>query len=292
LEKIHATALNPADWKRREFNFFVPAYPVIFGTDSAGTVEEVGEDVQGFAKGDRVAHEGTFFSNDKATFQQYTTVPAKIAVKLPKNISFDEAASIPLGIATAAIGLYGDRPAGVQKYTPCWVEDGEDLYRGKPIVIFGGSSTVGQYAIQLANLSGFSLIVTTTSLHNSNFLESIGATNVIDRKANVLIEVKMVLGDTPVELIYDAVSEQSTQQQAWDVLAPGGTLVFIQGAKIDKNKGKPVIDTIFADFHMPELRQLAASLASKLAHLLENGAIKPNRIEMLPNGLVGIPDGL
>lgn len=293
LVKIHATALNPADWKRHEFNVFVPSYPAIFGIDAAGTVEALGEGVQGFQKGDRVAHEGNFFSYDKATFQQYATVPAVITGKLPDNVSFDEAASIPLGIATAAVGLYADRPAGVQKYTPAWEEGGEGLYRGKPIVVVGGSSSVGQYVIQLAKLSGFSPIITTASLRNSEFLESLGANHVIDRKADVPTKVKEILGETPVELVYDAISEKDTQQQAWDVLTPGGTLVLVsREAFVDKNKGKTVIDTVFADLHSPELRQLGASLQSKLTHLLENGTIKPNRVEVLPNGLAGIPDGL
>ena len=64
---------------------------------------------------------------------------------MPSNISFDEAASVPLGLATAAVGLYADRPTGVQKYKPAWEEGGEGLYRGKPIVVFGGSTSVGQY---------------------------------------------------------------------------------------------------------------------------------------------------
>ncbi|EJD07037.1 GroES-like protein [Fomitiporia mediterranea MF3/22] len=287
LVKIHATALNPADWKRHEFNLFVPTFPAIFGTDAAGTVEALGEGVQGFQKGDRV------YDVFRATFQQYGIVPAELAAKLPDNISFDEAASIPLGIATAAVGLYADRPDGVQKYTPCWEEGGEGLYRGKPIVIFGGSSSVGQYVIQLAKLSGFSPIIATASLHNSDFLESLGANHVIDRKADVPSKVKEILGDTPVALVYDAVSEKDTQQQAWDVLGPGGTLVLIlREAYVDKNKGKTVIDTVFADLHSSELRQLGASLQSKLTRLLETGAIKPNRVEVLPNGLAGIPDGL
>ena len=54
LVKIHATALNPVDWKIRAFNFLVETYPAILGRDAAGTVEEVGEGVTGFAKGDRV----------------------------------------------------------------------------------------------------------------------------------------------------------------------------------------------------------------------------------------------
>ena len=54
LVKIHATALNPVDWKIQVYNFFIEQYPAILGTDSAGTVEELGEGVTGFAKGDKV----------------------------------------------------------------------------------------------------------------------------------------------------------------------------------------------------------------------------------------------
>lgn len=54
LVKIHATALNPVDWKIREYNFLITEYPAILGTDSSGTVEAVGEGVQGFEKGDKV----------------------------------------------------------------------------------------------------------------------------------------------------------------------------------------------------------------------------------------------
>ena len=54
LVNIHATALNPVDWKIRAFNFIVKEYPAVLGSDSAGTVEAVGPGVRGFSKGDRV----------------------------------------------------------------------------------------------------------------------------------------------------------------------------------------------------------------------------------------------
>ncbi|KAL5525546.1 hypothetical protein ACEPAG_6882 [Sanghuangporus baumii] len=293
LVKIHATALNPVDWKIRDYNYFVKDYPAVLGSDSAGIVQEVGEGVEGFVKGDRVVHQG-WFSNDKATFQQFTIVPAEITAKLPSNVSFDDAASVPLGLATAAAGLYGDRPEGVTKYKPAWEEGGVGLYRGKPIVVFGGSTSVGQYVIQFAKLSGFSPIIATASLHNTDLLKSLGASHVIDRNADVSAEAKKIISDTPIELIYDAVSEEDTQKQAWDLLAPGGTLVIILPAKVDKGKykDKTLIDTVLGNVHAPQTRQLGISLYSKLSGLLESGAIKPNRVEVLPNGLAGIPDGL
>ncbi|KAI0715795.1 hypothetical protein C8T65DRAFT_738425 [Cerioporus squamosus] len=124
-------ALNPIDWKLVDspFSSIIQSYPFISGTDGAGIVEEVGADVTTLAKGDRIVFQG-YFANELATFQQYCLVPAAITrryvrvcfqfrlvqgkvsslygsgVQIPDNISFDEAASIPLGLATVVLALY------------------------------------------------------------------------------------------------------------------------------------------------------------------------------------------
>ncbi|OCB88164.1 GroES-like protein [Sanghuangporus baumii] len=292
LVKVHATALNPVDWAVRDYNIFVSVYPAVLGIDSAGTVEEIGEGVKGFAKGDRVLHEG-HFKNDYGTFQQYTLVPAEITAKIPSNISFDEAASVSLCLVTAAAGLYGHvyYPEGATKYKAPWEEGGEGLYRGKSILVIGGSASVGQYVIQLAKLSGFSPIIATASLHNADLLKSIGATHVIDRKSpDVSAEARKVLNGAPLDVLFDAASR--TEQESWGLVAPGGTLIVISRSEIDKNsekyKDKTVINTVFGSVHFPDLREMGVSLYSKLTVLLESGAIKPNRVEVLPNGLAGI----
>ncbi|KAL5486254.1 hypothetical protein ACEPAI_7300 [Sanghuangporus weigelae] len=255
LVKVHATALNPLDWGIRQYGIIVKEYPVVLGLDSAGSVEEIGEGVEGFAKGDRVLHSGNV-RNGCGTFQQYARVPAEIAAKIPSNVSFDEAASVPEFI--------------------------------------GGSTSVGQYVIQLAKLSGFSPIITTASLHNADLLKSIGATLVIDRNKDVSTDTKKVLNDVPLELIYDAASRQ--EQDSWRLLAPGGILIIASLFQVDKEsekyKDKAVINSFFGEVNSPEHRQFGVSLYSKLTNLLESGAIKPCRVEVLPNGLAGIPDGL
>ena len=130
--------------------------------------------------------------------------------------------------------------------------------------------------IQLAKLSGFSPIITTASLHNSELLEGFGATHVIDRKADVPEKVAEILKGTPVQFIYDAVANKDTQEQAWDLLSPGGTLVLVQTSQLDKDKykDKVVYDQVFANVHTPQLRQLGISLYSKLTSLIESGKIK------------------
>ncbi|KIJ27305.1 hypothetical protein M422DRAFT_94435, partial [Sphaerobolus stellatus SS14] len=140
LVKVHSTALNPVDWRIQKFAFLVSEYPAILGMDAAGVVEEVGEDVTKFQKGDKVFHGGNF-NNRNGTFQQHVIVSADFAAKLPSNISFDQAASIPLCLMTAAVGLYVKDGAGLQ--AP-W-DGGEGKCSGQSILIYGGASSVGQY---------------------------------------------------------------------------------------------------------------------------------------------------
>ncbi|KII89444.1 hypothetical protein PLICRDRAFT_53870 [Plicaturopsis crispa FD-325 SS-3] len=292
LVKIFATALNPVDWKIQAYGVFIEEFPAVLGTDASGTVEAVGEGVSGFKVGDRVVHQG-YFTNDKATFQQYTVVPAEIVAKLPENVSFEEAASVPLGLATAAVGLYNSRDDGAGLEYP-W-ESGRGKYAGQSFFVAGGSSSVGQYAIQLAKLSGFSTIVATASPSNTALLTSLGATHVIDRHlspAEITSAVTKITGG-PVNVSYDAISHADTQQTAYDVLAPSGILVLTLPQALKETEGKSVyVLRVFGNVHVPANRKLGVSLYARLTSLLSDGSIKPNKVEVLPDGLAGIPAGL
>jgi len=297
LVKTLAAALNPVDWKIPVYKLpYVQNFPAILGSDTAGTVEAVGEGVTAFSVGDRVFHQGLFNDNRTASFQQYVVVPAEIAAKIPDNVTFEEASTIPLGLATAAEGLYGNAnraETGVKRLLPPpWEAGGEGVYKGKAVVVFGGSTSVGQYALQLLKLSGFSTIITTASIHNTDLVKSLGATHIIDRKVDVVSEAKKILGG-PIDLVYDAVSNKETQTQALDIVAPGGQVVSVLGVQVEEaNYSDKHITTIFANVHVPNVRALGVSLYSKVTELLASGALKTNRVELLPNGLAGIPAGL
>ena len=155
------------------------------------------------------------------------------------------------------------------------------------MVSFETLSSSAQYSdvfftvIQLAKLSGFSPIITTASLHNEALVKSLGATHIVDRKADVVAEVKK-LTDKPIEVIYDAISDKVTQRQAWEILAPGGTLILVGAAEVDKDKYKDKHTVgVFGSVHTQELRKLGVSLFSKLTQLLENGDIKVCRYRLL-----------
>lgn len=166
----------------------------------------------------------------------------------------------------------------------------------------------------MLKLSGFSKIITTASLHNTDLLKSMGATHIIDRNADFVSEAKIILDGDSIGLIYDAVGNADLQAQALDLLEHGGQLVAAGGRPpLDKTKypGKHYI-TLRADFRTPEYWPLGRSLASKLHDLLASGAIKvrvlpsynswektsryhfyqPTRVEVLPNGLAGVEPGL
>ncbi|KAM5545024.1 hypothetical protein V8D89_001135 [Ganoderma adspersum] len=301
LVKVAATALNPVDWKIKDFGLFVQHYPFISGTDASGIIEEVGSEVTNWAKGDKILFQG-YFTNERATFQQYTTVPADLAAKVPESLTLDQAASVPLGLATVITGLWNHHPdaKSISLAAP-WEEGGQTKYAGKPFVVLGGASSVGQYAIQVARLSKFSPILATASPHNAALLKSLGATHVLDRSlapAALAAEVAKLTGGAPVEVVYDSIAHADTQALGFELLAPGGALVTTLPTNIPEDvlkagagAGKRVVN-VFGSVHHPENRAFGVELYSRLEELLRTGAIVPNQVEVVPGGLAGIPEGL
>ncbi|EPQ55103.1 GroES-like protein [Gloeophyllum trabeum ATCC 11539] len=298
LIKVDAAALNPLDWKiQKGFTGFVDDFPAVLGADLAGTVVEVGEGVTHFAKGDRVITQGAY-TPDRAGYQQYALAVGEFSAKLPPQISFDEGASIPSAALAAGFGLYLDvnesGPGGAG-LTPPWEAGGPGKYSGKPILILGGASSLGQLAIQFAKLSGFSPIIVTASPRNESLLKSLGATHVIDRslQTEALRSALSAATTAPIDLIFDAVSLSETQQAAYDLLSPGGTLALTLPPTINvDSQARKRVFFIRGIAHIPELRKDAANFFAALEGLLANGHIKPNPVRVLPDGLKGVAAGL
>ncbi|KAI9061877.1 GroES-like protein [Trametes sanguinea] len=319
LVRVEAAALNPADWKILDHGIIVDKYPAILGFDGAGVVVKVGSAVKGFAVGDRVLVQTGSLPEDGTmigTFQQYMRVRPTWATKIPPNLSFEEAATVPSGVASSALPLYSrDEGAQSAKLIAPYEEGGRGRYAGQPIFILGGATSLGQYgasspfrklvgpysrasrhaAIQFARLSGFSPIVTTASLHNADLLKSLGATHVLDRRlpTETLVKEACAIAGKPFELVYDAVSESDTLAAAYQATAPTGDLIVvllnpIPGA--DPNSQKRVH---IAQGYLTKPVNLAASAAllAKLPELLEKDEIKCNRHEVIPGGLRGVAVG-
>jgi len=265
---------------------------VILGSDIAGDVEAVGEGVSDFKKGDRVFGKSLFLK-ERGAFQQYVVYSTATASKIPPKFSYDDVSTLPTALTTAYSGLYSKFPHGLGIDAPT-TESTQGKYAGTPIVVLGGSSSVGQFAIQLAKLSGFSPIITTASSKHADFLKEMGTTHILDRNLSSALlkdEINKII-DKPIKFVYDSIATESTQPVALDILTPGGHAVLVAPATVKPTDDKQ-ISKVVAELIAPHNVELLRTLYhDKVYGFLETGAIRPNRIEVLPNGLEGVIDGL
>ncbi|KAI0788293.1 GroES-like protein [Fomes fomentarius] len=295
LIKVEAVGLNPADGKIQALGVLVQSWPQILGFDGAGTVVAIGSNVTNLKIGDRVAVQGQLDSA-RRTFQQYVATWADIAIEIPASLSFDDAATLPVAVATSAIPLYNKHESAKSaKLVAPWEEGGKTLYAGKPAVVLGGASIVGQGALQFLRLSGFSPIIATASLRNADIVKSVGATHVVDRSlpsAALIEEIQKIAGG-PIELVYDAITASDTLKVGYDLVAPGGSLIIVSHFhdKLPEDKEVNVVTT-FGMLAVPENHEFSARLAREVEGLLKQGLFKPLVAEVLPGGLNGVQAGI
>ncbi|EME38465.1 hypothetical protein DOTSEDRAFT_57543 [Dothistroma septosporum NZE10] len=206
--KNHAIAINPVDWKIQDYGLFIQSWPTVLGTDVAGEIVEVGSNVTKFKKGDRVlAHVISLATSrpQDGGFQLYTSAGSNFTAPIPSSLSYKEAAVLPLAINTAAHGLYDKREKG---YLGLDYPSLSPKPSNKTILVWGGSSSVGAVAIQLAVASG-AKVVTVASKRNHSFVTSLGASEALDYNDPSIVEdavkaIQSVGGE--FQGIYDAIA--------------------------------------------------------------------------------------
>ncbi|OQV07102.1 Alcohol dehydrogenase GroES-like domain-containing protein [Cladophialophora immunda] len=188
--KNRAVAINPLDHMKQSLGnllFDWVKYPAILGSDVAGEVVEVGKDVAArFKVGDRVvghaigmAKKHNFASH--CGFQEYTVLLAHMASHIPDTLSYEDAAVIPLGLSTAACGLFQiDQLAMQLPAVPAAKPT------GKTLLVWGGSTSVGFNVIQLAVAAGYEVIAT-ASPRNFDLVKHLGAVDVFDYKSPTVV---------------------------------------------------------------------------------------------------------
>ncbi|KAA1476196.1 GroES-like protein [Dentipellis sp. KUC8613] len=306
--KVEATALNIVDFAMQRLGLFVQTWPTVLGADGAGTVHELGVGVVNVQKGDRVLFQRMVFEADRGTFQEYALADANRVSKIPSNITFDQASTIPLCLATATAGLYAPKaqkggPGGAG-LTPPWMDGGLGKYKDQPALVIGGSSAVGQFAIQLLKLSGFNPIISTASAHNFDYVKAAGATHVIDYHVTPYPSLPAIVAQItsdPISIVYDAISSDDSQRAGWEILAPKGVIAVVSGvvkpvvvgkAGEDAEDGKHVaavrgnVDLVTKDV------EFGNKMYASLTGLLEGGGLKPCRVELLSGGLTAVEGGL
>ncbi|KAI5251054.1 hypothetical protein E4T42_04611 [Aureobasidium subglaciale] len=158
LVETYSIAINPIDWKVRDYGWLINTWPMVLGCDVSGVVTEVGNSVHNFSKGDRVIGHAVSLVSQKpknGAFQRFVAVEAAKAAKIPSALSFSDACVVPLALDTAATGLFNSASDGYLGLE--WPTMGSKSDNNK-IVIYGGSSSVGALAIQLAAASGAHVI--------------------------------------------------------------------------------------------------------------------------------------
>ncbi|KAI0364594.1 GroES-like protein [Pilatotrama ljubarskyi] len=308
LVKILACALNPVDYAIVDppiSRFLIQEWPHHPGCDGAGIVVEVGSEVTNRKVGDKVLFQGDMRATG-ATFQQYAIVPSDLTSIIPDNITFEQAASIPLALSTDVLGLYNQSPAPENRslrLKPVWEPEGQTAYAGTPAFIVAGAASLGQYAIQLAKMAGHHPIIATASPHNAELLKSLGATHVLDRhrsNESILAELPALTGGKPIRfaLVAFLLGGPEPVRLARDALAPGGLLATVAPGPerfpedcVNPGEGKRV-GYVFGSPRLPYNRECGRAMFEHLTGWLEKGLLKPNPVEVLPNGLAGINDGL
>ncbi|KAG9121588.1 hypothetical protein FRC07_002401 [Ceratobasidium sp. 392] len=289
LVKVTATAINPVDWKIASgIAPYINEFPAVLGIDAAGVVESVGPDVTAFKKGDRVLFQGEFKPSDVATFQQYALGDTDAMAKTPDNITDDQASTVPLGSSTALFGLF-------QKSGIPFPESGPTA-TGKSIFIFGGSTSVGQFAIQFARIAGFSTIATTASAKHAELLKSFGATHIFEREAG-LKEIQTA-SSLPFDRVFDIVNSPATQALGVELLtspspASGAHHATVRPLPAElkaKLEGKVTAHSVFGSSQTD--KPLSAPYWKVLTQWFKEGKLVPNRVQVVEGGLNGISDAL
>ncbi|KAI0836728.1 GroES-like protein [Hypoxylon sp. FL0890] len=188
LIKAGAWGMNPVDAFLQSVALPFVKFPLIPGEDVAGTVEavspgtaskkfKIGDRVVGFAIG--APSRGT---GGRGAFQEHVVLDVNLTAKIPDSISFAEAVVFPLCMATAGHALFGKDYLALP-----YPKVGGAPSTGKSVMIWGGASSVGSNAIQLAKAAGFN-VVTTCSARNFEYVLGLGADKVFDYNSATVID--------------------------------------------------------------------------------------------------------
>ena len=249
LVRVVAAGVNPADWKIRA-GLYKPfrelPLPFTPGLEAAGTVEAVGPGVTAFKPGQAV------FGAVMGGYAQYALAAATDLQPKPTNLTFEEAASVPVGALTAWGSLF----------------ETAKLQAGQRVLVQGAAGGVGIFGVQLAHWKG-AYVIGTASAGNAEFVRSLGADQVVDYKA---APFETVLHD--LDMVFDTVGGEVFERSP-KVLRAGGVLVTV-AAQIAPEMGKAEGVSVLRGG-----RAQVESLA-KIAGLLAAGKVKTYVSAILP----------
>jgi NADPH:quinone reductase-like Zn-dependent oxidoreductase len=242
LVRILAAGVNPIDWKMRAGltkDWQPLMFPWIPGLDAAGIVAAVGPGVEPFRPGQPV------FGIVPGAYAEYAVAPAGNLVAKPKSLSFDQAASLPVGALTAWGAVIG--AAQVQS--------------GQQVLVQGAAGGVGCIAVQLARWKG-AHVLGTCSASNLEFLRFLGVEQAIDYQA---VEFERVVRD--LDVVLDTVGGEIIDRSL-QVLRRGGVLVSIAG-QVRPEKAKAL------GVRVATTGRAAPEFLNEIVKLIESKQLRP-----------------
>lgn len=292
--------LNPIDWKGKKYKFGIYSFPWIQGRESSGIVKKLGSKVSNIKEGDKVFVASTSYRDLRtSTFQNFTIFDSRLVWKVPENIPLKESCTIGVGLITAGSVL---EELDVNLFDHEEFDKSKLRHQRENLLIWGGSSGVGSYIIQLAKIAGFKKIITVATLKHSIFLKNIGATHVLDRfktKDELTKELKDIVPEG-LQIGIDVVGKETTD-----------TVIEFLNINKNKNEKKTFVgvvtkpsktisseflenivlkEVLIKKFH--ENLKFGENLVQKTWELLSSEKIKPQKNLKIYKGFKGILDGL
>lgn len=263
--RVEAVSVNPVDVKLRAGT--PPHGFRVLGFDAAGVVTEVGDGVEGFAVGDEVFYAGSI--GRAGSDQRYQAVEARLVGRKPQNVSFGEAASLPLTSLTAWEASF-DRLG---------IEEGSE----GDLLVIGASGGVGSVLLQLVRARAPKVrLIGTAGAANADWVRSMGAHEVVDHRGDLAAQVHD-LAPSGVRWLFTAHSQHQERLYA-QLVQPFGRVVAIDDGPRDVAplKGKSVgwlWELMFTDpLHLPH-SQHQRWILDEVSALVESGAVRPTVTE-------------
>ncbi|MZF90900.1 NADP-dependent oxidoreductase [Streptomyces sp. SID5643] len=244
LVKVRAASVNPVDWKAREGyldGILAPVFPVVPGWDVSGVVVRPGVAVSEFGVGDEVIGYVREDFLSRGTFAEYVAAPLRSLARKPRNLSFEEAAGLPL--------------VGLTAYQ--MLVDVLQVKRGETVLVHAASGGVGSIAVQLGAHLG-ARVIGTASESNHDFVRGLGGEPVVYGEG--LGERVRGLAPEGVDAVLDTVGGDALKVSA-NLLAPEGRLASIADNDVVEYGGRYY-------FVRPDAQDL-----QRLADLAEQGVV-------------------
>ena len=295
--KNAAIGLNPVEAKTQKLAVFPLSYPTILGQSFAGIVEKVGSSVTTFKAGDHVAvKRSSALSNPPSAgaFQHHVLADSRTTAKLQDNTAFSAGAAAIVNLATAASALHLflklDHPAPPPDLNPA--------NKAKKVLIYGGSSNTGGYAVQFACNAGYT-VVTTSSPQHTAFVSSLGAGRVIDHtqpESSIISELKV---EGPYDAVFDSIGLPPVTAIIGQVMKEKGGVFYSTLPPMGQVELPENVERRFESFPLalekPENEGFREWYYGGLGPFLATGNDKmsaPEKMERVSGGLEGIQEGL